>query len=82
MALLRQWVSEEGAAPAEADLARVLAELHVAQSELEGFVGHLEAGQARLLDIAVRQEISLEIVSQRVGALEQAMEERLKEQGN
>ena len=64
MALLRKWVSEEGAAPAEADLARVLAELHAKQSELDGLVGHLEAGQARL------------------DALEQAMEERLKEQGN
>ena len=82
MALLRQWASEAGAAPAEADLARVLAELHVAQSELDGLVGHLEAGQARLLHTAMRQRIGLEIVSQRLGALEQAMEEHLKEQGN
>ena len=82
MALLRQWASEAGTAPAEPDLARVLAELHAKQSELDGLVRHLEAGQARLLDMAVRQGIWIEIVSQRVGVLEQAMEERLKEQGN
>lgn len=82
MALLREWISADGVVlPDEADLAHVLAALHVAQSQLEGLAGHLEAGQVRLFHMAARHGIELEAMRQRLEVLEQnlvdgAMKER------
>lgn len=83
MALLRKWISAGGMAlPEEADLARVLAAQHVAQSELEGLASHLEAGQARLVDLVERHEVELEAVRQRLRVLEQNMDAGAKEERN
>ena len=83
MALLRDWISADGVVlPDDADLARVLSALHVAQSELEGLAGHLEAGQARLFELAARHGIELETVRQRLWVLEQSMDAGAKEERN
>lgn len=83
MALLREWIEADGEVlPADADLARVLSGLHVAQSELEGLAGHLEAGQARLFDLAARHEIELEAVRRRLRVLEQNLAGGVKEERN
>ena len=83
MALLREWITADGMVlPEEADLARVLAALHVAQSQLEALAGHLEAGQARLVHLVKRHEIEFEAVRHRLRVLEQNMDAGAKAERN
>ena len=83
MALLREWISADGVVlPEEADLARVLAALHVAQSQLEAIAGHLEAGQARLAHLVKRHEIEFEAVRRRLRAVEQNLVDGAREERN
>ena len=83
MALLRDWISADGAVlPEEADLARVLSALQVAQSELEGLAGHLEAGQTRLFELAARHGIEPETLRRRLAVLEENLVGSVKEERN
>ena len=89
MALLRGWLTARpepvegggtGGLPEEADLARVLGLLHARQDELDGLVGHLEAGQARLEVMAMECRLELSEQSQRLSDLSRVLETRQKEE--
>ena len=83
MALLREWLTGgTGGLPEEADLARTLAMLHVRQDELDGLVGRLEAGQARLEVMAMACRLELSEQSQRLSDLSRAFEAHQKEEEN
>ena len=83
MALLREWLSEgTSGLPEEADLARVLGLLNARQDELDGLVGYLEAGQARLEVMAMECRLELSVQSQRLSEQQQAFEEHLAKEGD